>query len=242
MNSTGERNSDGQPIPISVVSNSHLMREGIVGMLTSYIPLMQVGGYGLDAWADVSSTLPGHIVLIDGNCERRMLLDCIRHLRAASVKRILVCELDYDIDLILACIEAGAGGYMLKSASAQELAAALNAMRNNQALCHPEVAAKVFARLSDLGSTRQMTAPLPHLTGREWEVLGYLGQEYSNQQIATALRIEVRTVKHHVHNILEKLALTNRRDAARFAAEQGLLKPGLGRTTPSLRIIQRDTD
>ena len=61
------------------------------------------------------------------------------------------------------------------------------------------------------------------LTPRELEVLQYINQNLSNQEIAAILVIEVRTVKHHVHNILEKLGLKNRRDAARLADQRGWL-------------------
>jgi DNA-binding NarL/FixJ family response regulator len=74
---------------------------------------------------------------------------------------------------------------------------------------------------------------LPPLTQRELEVLRYVNLDYSNQQIAELLTIEIRTVKHHVHNILQKLQLRHRWDAARLAVEQGWLEPAGVSRTPS---------
>ena len=217
-----ERNLTHDGICISVVSNSLLIRDGLLGMLAPHIELVQVGSWTLDQRTRPPAKMLDHVVLIDGNCEPEGLLDGIHYWRSLSVSHVFICELDYDIDLIIRCIEAGGNGYTLKGASARDIATALVAMRNNRVQCHPEVASRIFTRLATLSQTQQ-PAPclLPSLTTREWEVLEFIKHDYSNKAIADALFIEVRTVKHHVHNILEKLGVVSRREAARFAIEQG---------------------
>jgi DNA-binding NarL/FixJ family response regulator len=133
------------------------------------------------------------------------------------------------------CIEAGAGGYTCYGASAAEVAAAIRSIRQGTAVCTPDVTARVFARLEALGSVsaQPLTFKAP-LTARELEILGYIAQDYSNQAIAELLVIEVCTVKHHIHNILEKLQLRHRHEAARYASDRGWLN-GACRTHPPAR-------
>lgn len=229
-----DRNRTTGHLSISIVSNSLLIRDGLLGMLAPHIQLMQVGSWTLDQRVSPPAKMLDQVVLIDGNSEVTRLLESIHYWRSLSVSHVFVCEINFDIDLIINCIEAGANGYSLKGASARDIALALTAMRNNRVQCHPEVASRLFTRLSTLSKTQQPeSCVVPALTTREWEVLEFIKHDYSNKAIADALYIEVRTVKHHVHNILEKIGVVSRHDAARFAIEQGF---------PRARAIRIDTN
>jgi DNA-binding NarL/FixJ family response regulator len=97
-------------------------------------------------------------------------------------------------------------------------------LQRGHAVCSLDIAARVFARLADLGDDRQESADVgAGLTEREREVLAYLAADHSNQEIAERLVIEVRTVKHHVHNILAKLKARHRWQAVMVARDQGIL-------------------
>jgi two-component system nitrate/nitrite response regulator NarL len=214
-----------------VVSNSRLLRESLAALLAAHLDLRLVGSY--------SGSLPGgaalpnpadHVVLLDGALGRDAAVVWTRHWRAlAPPAHVVVFELTDDADVILACIECGAGGYTLQGASVADLARTIRQVRQGQAECSPEVTARLFARLADQARQEPPGAPpdlTPPLTAREMEVLRYLAQDYSNQAIAAILVVEVRTVKYHVHNILEKLKLRHRWDAARYAAERGWIDAG----------------
>ena len=213
-------------VPVSIVSHSLLLRDGLVALLAPHIDLLLIGSYAPEPPSILLPNPPGHVVLLDGGIGRAGAIGWTRYWRHLTPPaHVLVLELANDTDVILACIEAGAGGYTLQGASAAEVASAIHAVRQDLAQCPPEVTAKLFARLAALGGPKLQPPSLrPHLTAREREVLHYLAQDYSNQEIATVLSIEVRTVKHHVHNILEKLQINRRRDAARVAVEQGWLE------------------
>jgi DNA-binding NarL/FixJ family response regulator len=150
---------------------------------------------------------------------------------------VIIIEVENDKDLILAYIEIGASGYTLKEASPTELVQAVWYASQGLAQCSPEITAYLFARLAARCVTCQpsIPAPLP-LTTREMEVLRCLAQGMSNKEIAATLVIEIYTVKHHVHNILEKTKLRHRYEAVRFAAEQGWVTESIRSSQVTLSI------
>jgi DNA-binding NarL/FixJ family response regulator len=214
------------PVALSIVSNSQLLREGLTLLLTPHLDLRLVGSYpSVVSQAAVLPNPSGHVVLLDGSIGRPAVVAWTHRWRALTpTAPVLVLELVNDVEVILGCIEAGAKGYTLQGASAQEVAEAVRLLQQGRALCGPDVAAEVFRRLAAYaGAQAHLSLPSVPLSERELQVLTYIAADYSNQRIADALVIEVRTVKHHVHNILEKLHLHHREEAARLAASQGWL-------------------
>jgi DNA-binding NarL/FixJ family response regulator len=213
------------PIPVSIVSNSYLLREGLLKLLSETISLHLVMAYPGEPLPNTRLLIPsGHVVLIDGGIGHALLLNWIRawhQLRDAG--HILVLELTNDAKLILACIEAGADGYTLEGATLGDIAQAIQLVQQGRAQCSPQMTAHLFARLAALKSmmTTSTTNFVMPLTTRELQVLTYIGRGYSNKEIALDLVISLRTVKYHVHNILQKLNLSHRRDAVQFARQQG---------------------
>jgi DNA-binding NarL/FixJ family response regulator len=138
---------------------------------------------------------------------------------------VLAVELPDDTELILDCIEAGVSAYTLRGASAAEVAEAISGVRGNRANSDPRITAGVFARLAALAdqTAHEPARATPVLTPRELEVLHHLSLDRTNKEIAVRMVIEVRTVKHHVHSILQKLKLRHRWDAVRLARERGWL-------------------
>ena len=129
-------------------------------------------------------------------------------------------------DRITAAIEAGASGFLLKDAEADDLAAAIRAAHAGEVYLDPAVAGIVARRMRARASQRasgQDGAPaVDRLTGRERDVMACLARGLSNQAIATELGMAERTARTHVSNILAKLGLTSRTQAALFAVEHGL--------------------
>lgn len=137
--------------------------------------------------------------------------------------KVLVLGLAQSKEEILRYIEAGAAGYVLQDDSVDDLLVKVRATYDGQALVSPEVAALLMSRVSELAQESSETEDtldvVVELTPREREILTLIGQGLSNQEIATQLVIEVGTVKNHVHNILEKLNVSSRRDAASFLTQ-----------------------
>ena len=126
---------------------------------------------------------------------------------------------------VIGCIEAGAWGYLPQEASLEDLLNNIHAIAAGEALCSPKVAGVLFSRVAMVGRERELrqVLGLPNLTRRELEVIELIEEGLSNKEIAVRLDIEVQTVKNHIHNILDKLQLDGRKEAARFARERGLL-------------------
>ena len=120
---------------------------------------------------------------------------------------------------VRAALQAGASGYLLKDAEADEVAAAVRAIATGRVHLAPAVAATLVTAI------RAPKPAHPELTPREHEVIVLVAQGKTNQQIATRLGVTERTARTHVSNILAKLGLTSRTQAAMWAAREGLIPP-----------------
>jgi len=139
--------------------------------------------------------------------------------------KILMTGLSELASDVLACIEAGAAGYLPQEASFEELLNNIHAVAAGEALCSPKITSVLFSRIAEAARERDAVKllGLTNLTPRELETIALIEEGLSNKEIAVRLEIEVQTVKRHVHNILEKLQLNGRQNAARYARERGLL-------------------
>jgi DNA-binding NarL/FixJ family response regulator len=202
----------------TLISNSRLLRDGLPGLLAPYVTLQLVAACAGGLPLCEAPTDPGTVVVVDAGIGVAGVVRWTRYWRTRLAPvHVVAIELPDDTDTVLTCIEAGVGGYTLQGASSRDVAEALSWVQQGIANCTPRVAAELFARFA------AAAPPPPPLTSRELEVLRCINQDFSNQEIATALVIEVRTVKHHVHSILQKLKLSHRWEAARVAAERGWL-------------------
>ncbi|WP_159723069.1 response regulator [Enterococcus sp. CSURQ0835] len=134
--------------------------------------------------------------------------------------KILIVTSFIDDEKVYPAIEAGASGYLLKTSTAQEIAEAIRATYQGERVLEPEVTDKVMAQLS--GRNRHILHD--ELTNREREILLLIAQGMSNQEIADELFITLKTVKTHVSNILAKLEVEDRTQAAIYAFKHGLIK------------------
>src|SRR5215469_7220634 len=149
--------------------------------------------------------------------------------------RIVILTTFDDVDLIQAGLQAGALGYLLKDISAEQLATTIRAAAQGQVLLHPDVASKVFALLPSSTVSQPSAAQaipshahsassdLEQLTEREREILLLLARGASNREISETLYITGGTVKNHLSNILSKLGVRDRTQAALKARELGML-------------------
>ncbi|BBX20084.1 hypothetical protein MDUV_49440 [Mycolicibacterium duvalii] len=127
---------------------------------------------------------------------------------------IAVAVSEHDEAAIIACAEAGVAGYHMRTDSLADLLVLINAAAEGRISCPPEVSALLLRRLSTVTADRNLVGRDPVLTGREIQILRLLEQGRSNQDIAVRLHIAVHTVKNHVHNLLTKLGVRSRSEAA----------------------------
>ncbi|MFS1038329.1 response regulator [Enterococcus casseliflavus] len=133
--------------------------------------------------------------------------------------KIIIVTSFIDDEKVYPAIEAGAAGYLLKTSTAHEIAEAIRATQRGERVLEPEVTTKMMDRL-----TNRTLILHEDLTNREQEVLLLIAEGKSNQEIADALFITLKTVKTHVSNILSKLEVEDRTQATIYAFKHGLIK------------------
>lgn len=184
----------------------------VVGCVTTYEEALQVIREREVDVALVSTRLPDN-----GGLRLTSAIDEI-----SPSTKVLALGLTEEKKRVLRYVEAGASGYILKDDSLEDLIEIVRATQEGKVFVSPQIAAAMMERLSDLA---QMFAGVENnltdttaLTSREMEVLELISKGFTNQQIAQNLVIEVGTVKNHVHNILEKLNVSSRGEAAAYLA------------------------
>lgn len=199
---------------VFVLASIRLYREGIADALRRRpgIDVVGLASSHDDAVAIVDAKRPAVAVLDVAGDDG---LELVRELRVLAPRmRIVVLaitEVDRDV---LAWAEAGISGYVTRDGSLDDLVAAVTAAARGEAACAPRISAALLERVHALASAQPTTGALSRLTAREREIAELLEARLSNKQIAARLHIEVTTVKNHVHNILRKLQVTRRADAA----------------------------
>ncbi len=211
---------------ILLVDDHILFRKGIAAVLASRPELEIVGeaGDGLEGMERARETLPD-IILMDINMPKCNGLEAVKSIKQEMphVHIIMLTVSDSDRDLF-AAIKNGADGYLLKNLEPQQLFEMLEGIRHGESPISGSVAAKI---LNEFRQPSKNENHLPgtknELTPREIEVLELIVQGETNKEIAAALCIAEDTVKIHLRNILEKLHLQNRIQAAVYAVRQGLV-------------------
>jgi len=215
-------------IRILIIHRSRLIREGfafVVDHQESMSVIGSVAGVG-EVVGDLEQVRPAVILLDLCLPDRGGLRDAqwIREvLPGAKILMTGLSELESDV---LACFEAGAAGYLPQEASLEELLNSIQAVAAGEVLCSPKVTALLVSRIAEASRERELrrVQGLPNLTRRELEIITLVEEGLSNKEIAVRLEIEIPTVKTHIHNILEKLQLDGRREAAQYVRERGLLR------------------
>ena len=208
-------------IRILIVDDQKIVRKGL-RVLIETKPHLEVVGEAVNGDEAILQTqaLQPDVILMDLEMPRKDGIDAIQEIkRENSEARILVLTSYGDDARVFAAVKAGALGYLLKDASPQELVAAIEAVNQGEPSLDSSLAMKLVRELNRPSSLPPTPEPL---TSREMAVLKLLAQGLSNQEIAAALTISERTVGGHVSNILTKLHLANRTQAALYALREGL--------------------
>ncbi|MGO3146762.1 MAG: response regulator [Leucobacter sp.] len=217
-------------IKVLVVDDHPIVRAGIVGLLETERDFEVVGEAvsGEEALDRAAETAPD-VVLMDLRMPGMGGVEATRQLLAQSAGigavalRVLVFTTYEDDEQILAAIEAGANGYLVKAAPASELAAGVRAVAAGQTVLAPSIAAQLVKRASNGGGTGEHAGPRAVLTPREAEILTLVGEGLSNPAIAARLYIGESTVKTHLLHVFEKLGVSDRTRAVTRAMELRLI-------------------
>ena len=207
-------------ISVLIADDHPVVRQGLRTFLELQDDMEIVGeaGDGEEAVAKVQQLLPD-VVLMDLVMPRLGGIEAIRQVRAVSPSSKVIVLTSFDDDeMVFPSVKAGAAGYLLKNARPQELAEAIRTVHRGEALLHPTIAAKLMQEFAH----DKPRATGETLTERELEVLRHIARGMANKEIARELTISEKTVKTHVSNILAKLHLADRTQAALYAVRQGL--------------------
>jgi DNA-binding NarL/FixJ family response regulator len=208
-------------VRVAVADDHPVVRDGLVAMLETQPDLAVVGtaASGDDALVLVATFDPD-VLLLDLEMPRLDGVSVLRRLRESEARTRVIVFTVFDTDeRIIAAVEAGAAGYLLKGAPRADVFAAVRTVASGGSLLAPPATSAVLRRLR--GDTRAGAGP--SLTPRERTVLEHLARGFGNKQIAARLGIAERTVKFHVSSVFTKLGATNRTEAVTRAAQTGLI-------------------
>ncbi len=212
-----------EPITILLVDDHALVREGARAFLEAQADFVVVGSVSSGGEAVLlADNLAPDVVLMDLVMPGMDGIEATRLLKLRSPRsQVIVLTSYHDDEHIFPAIRAGALSYLLKDVFLPELASAIRKAAVGEAVIHPHVAARIAQELESLPETDR--AQYTQLSEREREVLRLIAEGFSNSEIARRLVISEKTVKSHVSNILSKLHLLDRTQAAVFAWREGLI-------------------
>jgi two-component system, NarL family, nitrate/nitrite response regulator NarL len=199
---------------VLIVDDTRLYLEGLAGILESQpdIDVVQTASDADEARQAVVASSPSVVLLNGAMADSGVILQLVSDV--ASRVPIVALGISESQAEVIAWAEAGVAGYLFKTQSTADLVAVIQGVTRGEARCPPRVTAVLLQRIAALASGRHPQAEVGRLTAREREVLELIDDGLSNKEIASRLSIEVRTVKNHVHNILEKLGVHRRGEAA----------------------------
>jgi DNA-binding NarL/FixJ family response regulator len=209
---------------VMLVDDHDLFRTGLRNLLEEQgVLIVAEASEGASALGLVRELAPD-VVVMDLNMPGMNGIEATREIaRVAPLTRVVVLTIsDQDAD-VLDAILAGACGYLLKDSSIQDLMAGIRAASVGEALISPHIAAKVLQRVRATSVETDAPNAGPELSDRENEVLRLIANGKDNAEIAQELHISPKTVKNHISNILMKLQIDNRIQAAVYAVRRGLV-------------------
>ncbi len=203
------------PIRVLVVDDHPVVRMGLGSMLDSQKGITVVGmvASGREALSSLAKLQP-HVVLMDLRMPEMDGVDAIIALLAAdaSIKILVLTNYQMDEDIFKA-LQAGALGYLVKSAPQEEIVAAIRSVNQGKRCIPPAIAVKLAERSSHSA-----------LSARETEVLQFVAKGLTNKQIGTVLFISDKTVRNHVISLMDKLEANDRTEAVTIAIRKGLIR------------------
>ncbi len=211
------------PLRVLIADDHPLFRKGLRTLLSSMPETAVVGEatHGVAA-VEMALALRPDVILMDLQMPEGGGLAAIRRLTEAWPEaRILVVTLFEDDESVFTALKVGARGYVLKDAEEGEIARAIQAVAQGEAIFSPTIAARLMDYFA-AGRALPQVATFPELTEREREILALIARGRSNAEIAEELTLSLKTVRNHASNIYNKLQVADRTQAALRAREAGL--------------------
>jgi DNA-binding NarL/FixJ family response regulator len=214
-------------LSIAIAHHHRLLRETLaLGLSQHAFPIIHQA-HDVEQLTAYIEDITLNVLLVEACHPLDKCLDGLRRFRCVTPEcKVVMLEVTNQDEVILACIEIGGiSGFVAEDGSFNDLLTAVQAISAGESICSPRLANLAFARISSLANRFYDSRPptVSCLTRREQDIMEAIEGGLSNKEIAGELKIEVSTVKNHVHNILDKLHLQNRRSAARYAKEHGFV-------------------
>ncbi|HET7400007.1 MAG TPA: response regulator transcription factor [Intrasporangium sp.] len=222
-----------EPIRVLIVDDHALYRRGLLTILDTEDGIEVVGeaADGVEAVTRAVDLIPD-VILMDVSMPKRGGIEACRVVReqVPSARILMLTSSEDEVNLFEA-VRAGANGYLLKNVPPEEVAAGIRGLHNGQSLLSPLMASKLLTEFASLSAPQTRPAPaagleLPRLTDRELDILRLVARGRLNREIAGELFISENTVRNHIRNILDKLQMHSRMEAAMYAVRQRLIDPG----------------
>lgn len=219
-------------IRVLIVDDHALYRRGLQTVLATEEGIEVVGeaADGVEAVERAEETLPD-VIVMDVSMPKRGGIEACRVIkqRVPSV-RILMLTSSEDEAHLFEAIRAGANGYLLKDVPPEEVASGIRGLHHGLSLVSPMMASKLLSEFAQISARAEAPArgsgiEVPRLTDRELEILKLVARGRANREIAADLFISENTVRNHMRNILDKLQMHSRMEAAMFAVRERLIDP-----------------
>ncbi len=215
-----------EPITVILVDDHAMVRQGVRAFFVTQpdISVVAEAGSGEQAVKLAAQFVPD-VILMDLIMPNMDGVEATRRVKQVSPRsQIIVLTSYHEDENIFPALKAGALSYILKDLSAEELASAVRKAAVGEAVLHPRVAARVIKELQ--GKRSEALNPFTELSERELEVLKLIADGMSNAEMAGKLVLSEKTIKGHVSNILNKLQLADRTQAAVYAWREGIVRKG----------------
>jgi DNA-binding NarL/FixJ family response regulator len=208
---------------IVIVDDHALFRSGVRAEVEEHLEVLAEAGSVEEAVRIILAEHPD-VVLLDVHMPGGGGVEVIRQVTGrAPAQRFLALSVSDAAEDVIAVVRAGARGYVTKSISGEELAAAVTRVRDGDAVFSPRLAGFVLDAFSGSVPAAEIDPELDQLTMREREVLRLIARGYMYKEVAGQLGISARTVEAHVSAVLRKLQLSNRHELSRWAVERRML-------------------
>jgi DNA-binding NarL/FixJ family response regulator len=215
--------TEGGRLRVFLVDDHAMFRAGVRAELGVHVDVIGEAGTVPEAISKIAASEPD-VVLLDVHMPEgggRAVLDAMR--RSHPQVRFLALSVSDAAEDVIGLIRAGARGYVTKTISPDELAAAIKRVADGDAVFSPRLAGFVLDAFASRPDVPVADPELDQLTNREREVLRLLARGYAYKEIAKELYISIKTVETHVSNVLRKLQMSNRYELSRWAADRRLV-------------------
>jgi DNA-binding NarL/FixJ family response regulator len=216
--------AEGDRLRVLLVDDHDLFRTGLRNLLEEQgVQVVGEAASGSDALRIVREIAPD-VVVMDLNMPGMSGVEATREITSiAPLTRVVVLTISDQDDDVMDAIVAGACGYLVKDSSIEELMRGINAASVGESLISPPIASKVLQRMRAVTLDQGAEKIRAELSERELDVLRLIANGKDNSEIADALHISPKTVKNHISNILMKLQIENRIQAAVYAVRSGIV-------------------